>query len=55
MLLQGDGTYLESQRSPTFPNVPLAELARFIELGMKATDETAWIRAFRSWVQKQIA
>lgn len=48
--LQRDGTYLESTKSQALPNLPLAELPRF--LAMTAQVDYATIsRQFRTWVR----
>lgn len=52
--LQADRTYREVDRSPSFPFLPMAEVARFLGLATE-TDETTWIRSFRAWVHDQIA
>ena len=48
--LQPDGTYARRDRSTAFPFLPLEELARFLDR-RDTTDETTWIRSFRTWVQ----
>ena len=48
--LQADGTYQPSDRSRAFPELLLADAARFLDQGRDA-DKTAWIRAFRAWVR----
>ncbi len=48
--LQPNGSYARKEESAAFPFLPLAELERF--LGERnATDETTWIRAFRTAVR----
>ena len=53
LLLQPNGKYLASPTSPSFPGIPVAELARFIDRGLDA-DETVWIAEFRQWVRRQV-
>ena len=48
--LQPDGTYLPLDRSRAFPDLPLADAARFLEQG-QGSDKTAWIRSFRAYVR----
>ena len=48
-VLQDDGNYAERQSSPAFPFLPLDEVKRFLDRAA-TTDETSWIRSFRSWV-----
>lgn len=52
-LLQEDGTYLAVDRSPTFPQVDPADLARFVE-GGTVGDESRWIKKFRAWVRTHV-
>src|SRR5207248_155869 len=52
-LLAGDGHYAQSAHSPTFPSIPVAELVRFVDLGV-ADSDTAMSRAFRAWVREQL-
>jgi len=52
--LQPDGTYARLDHSPTFPFLPLRELVRFLGQA-EGTDETTWIRSFRTWVRAEIA
>jgi Uma2 family endonuclease len=51
--LQADGTYRMAERSPTFPTVPLAEVARFLQPN-EALDYLGVIRSFRDWVRAQV-
>jgi hypothetical protein len=48
-ILQADGTYQQSDKSPSFPNVPLADMMRFLQRWAEM-DETAWAKEFRRWV-----
>jgi len=48
-----EGQYERLARSPTFPMIPLEELVRFVRLG-ESEDDTTMVRAFRSWVRKQL-
>lgn len=51
LLLSAEGKYAESTRSRNVPQLPIAELNRFLK--ERATlDETAWIRSFRAWVRE---
>jgi hypothetical protein len=52
-ILADDG-YVESDRSPTFPNIPLAGIVDHLNLRTQ-TDETSIVRAFRGWVGRAIA
>jgi Uma2 family endonuclease len=51
--LGGDGQYSPCDRSPTFPFLPLGEVARFLAL-RDTMDETTWARSFRAWVRSEI-
>ena len=51
-LLQASGAYAPSERSRALPDLPPAELMRFLQLSDEQ-DETSLIRSFRSWVRKQ--
>jgi Uma2 family endonuclease len=51
--LGADGKYQMLKRSPTFPNVPLEELVRFVQMATTMS-ETALIRLFRDWVRQHI-
>ena len=48
--LQLDGTYAQRNRSPAFPFLPLEELHNFLAR-RDESDETTWIRSFRTWVK----
>ena len=52
--LQADGTYAEKAESLSFPFLPMAEIARFLEEATGA-NETTWIRGFRAWIKETIA
>jgi Uma2 family endonuclease len=52
-LLGADGKYHGVARSPTFPNVPLEELVRFVEMST-TMGERALLGAFRTWVREHI-
>ncbi|MFO0808147.1 MAG: Uma2 family endonuclease [Gemmataceae bacterium] len=52
-LLQPDGTYAESERSPTFPAVPMADIAMFLVPDPTA-DYLAIVRRFRTWVRARL-
>jgi Uma2 family endonuclease len=45
-----NGKYAEVAQSPTFPDVPVAEVLRFVRLS-ETQDETSVVRAFRAWVR----
>ena len=49
-----DGGYIESDHSPTFPNIPLAGIVEHLNM-RNQTDETSIIRAFRAWVGRTAA
>jgi hypothetical protein len=46
--------YLEADRSPTFPTIPVSELVRFSDLGV-AEGDLSMARAFRAWVRERLA
>jgi Uma2 family endonuclease len=48
-----DGSYITSQTSQFFPNLPILELARFLQQA-ETIDYLELIRSFRSWVRSQI-
>jgi Uma2 family endonuclease len=49
-LLQLDGSYLQSDESPTFPGIPVAQIARFLRPGK---DYLAVQKEFRAWLKRQ--
>ncbi len=49
MALQADRQYVRSQTSLNFPELPLAEIARFMAIRHDSS-ETAWIKLFREWL-----
>lgn len=51
--LRSDGTYEPSEKSPSFPAVPPADLERFLQRWAE-TDETAWAKEFRGWVRNRV-
>lgn len=51
--LQPDGTYQARDSSRNFPTVPVAAIARFLDLG-RGDEETAWVRSFRASVRDQL-
>jgi Uma2 family endonuclease len=53
-LLQPAGSWLESATSPTFPGIPVAGIAPFLQPST-TTSYLATIRAFRAWIQQQRA
>lgn len=48
-----DGVYVETQRSIAFPNLPVRELARFIEM-RDSMGETELMCEFQDWVEKTL-
>jgi Uma2 family endonuclease len=52
--LQAEGTYQPRDHSRAFPTLPLAEAARFLELGQRS-DKNTWIRSFRVYVRDNLA
>jgi Uma2 family endonuclease len=46
------GQYREVDRSPTFPEVPLEQISRFLAVGIER-GELAMIQAVRAWFRKQ--
>jgi len=52
-LLQADRSYLEANRSPLFPTIPLEEMVRFLQPN-EAEDFLTVIRSFRDWVHQYL-
>ncbi len=52
--LDSDGRYEKCDRTPTFPAVPLDELARFVRQG-QTEDDAGVVRAFRAWLRERSA
>jgi Uma2 family endonuclease len=52
--LNPDGTYVWSNRSPTFTFLDLKDLVRFVQM-IDDEGETHWIRGFRIWVRENLA
>ncbi len=48
-LLQVDGSYAPSTISPTFPQVNLADIERFVMLGFTES-QNEWARTIREWI-----
>jgi Uma2 family endonuclease len=48
------GKYRQRQRSPTFPDLPLEQVVRWLREGENA-EETAWARQVRAWVCRNLA
>ena len=48
-----EGQYIPCTLSPTFANLPLTEIPRFLEESLKI-GEIPMIRAFRAWVRQQV-
>jgi Uma2 family endonuclease len=53
-VLQPDGQYAIRETSANFPFLPMAELARFLQLA-PTMDKTSWARSFRDWVRAEVA
>jgi Uma2 family endonuclease len=51
MLLEPGGSYAPSERSTSFPFLPMGEVARFL-LDPDRSDESRWARRFRAWVRE---
>jgi Uma2 family endonuclease len=51
--LRADGEYDSSDRSPTFPNVPLAKVVEFVHQ-VTTLDDRNLLKNFRAWVRKEI-
>ena len=51
--LLNDGQYIEVEQSPTFGEVPVKEIPRFIQ-ETRINGEMATTRAFRAWVREQV-
>ncbi|HMC65938.1 MAG TPA: Uma2 family endonuclease [Gemmataceae bacterium] len=52
-VLQSDDSYLQVERSPTFPKIPLQEIVRFLEPD-ETKDYLTILREFRAWVREQL-
>lgn len=52
-LLNARGNYDVADHSPTFPGIPISEIARFLREGA-LEDDTAIVRRFRAWVKRQL-
>ena len=52
-LRQDDGSYQSSESSRSFPKLSANDLTVWLENAYQ-TDETAWIRRFRQWVQENV-
>jgi hypothetical protein len=52
-LLQADGSWRASETSPTFPKIPLAGIAPFLQPS-ETVDYLSMVRAFRAWVREQL-
>ena len=49
-----DGKYIESEVSPTFPNLPIVEaISQFVQQSI-TMGESPTLRAFRKWVREQV-
>jgi Uma2 family endonuclease len=51
LLLQPDGSHAVSDRSASFPFLPMDEVARFLH-DPEMSDESRWGRSFRTWVRE---
>ena len=51
--LQDDRTYATSDRSLSFPFLPLDDIVRFLQQG-DAMDQGDWRRQFRAWVRDEL-
>jgi Uma2 family endonuclease len=49
-----DGKYVESEVSPTFPNLPIVETISQLVEQSKTIGTSPALRAFRNWVKVQI-
>jgi Uma2 family endonuclease len=47
-----EGRYEQAETSPTFPEIPIGELARFVRLGQEEGD-LGMVRHFRKWLRGQ--
>src|SRR5687768_11184586 len=47
------GHYVPTDRSPTFPSVPLTQVDEFIRMA-KESDEIAWGRKVRAWIRDHL-
>ena len=54
LLLQPEGTYVESAQSLAFPFLPMDEFVRQLE-SHDSDSETAWLGAYRDWVRDVVA
>jgi Uma2 family endonuclease len=52
-LLQPDGFYSDSRQSAGFPQLPLEELANWVQRG-ETMDQSRWGREIRQWVRRDI-
>src|SRR5205807_371200 len=48
-ILQSDGAYRSVERSPTFPSIPVPEIAQFLQPD-PANDYLGVVRSFRVWL-----
>jgi Uma2 family endonuclease len=53
-VLQPDGRYAVGETSVSFPFLPMAEVARFLQQAA-TMDKTSWARSFRAWVRAEVA
>jgi Uma2 family endonuclease len=53
LLLQAEGSYVESPTSAAFPFLPMPEIARFLD-EYDPSNETRWGRSFRAWVRETL-
>jgi Uma2 family endonuclease len=53
--LRADRTYATVSRSPLFPTLPLQEVVRWLQRGLAAPDQNAWVRDVREWIRAEVA
>jgi Uma2 family endonuclease len=51
--LQSDSTYRADDRSRAFPEFPVSEAERFLQLGL-GSDKIPWLRSFRAYVRAHL-
>jgi Uma2 family endonuclease len=52
-LLSSEGKYVESERSASFPFLPMREIERFLSLA-GSKDETSLMRDFQAWIRQTL-
>jgi Uma2 family endonuclease len=53
MRLEPDGKYAVVETSPSFPQVPVSKLTRFVKRRSEVR-ERQWVKEFRRWVRKNV-